>query len=207
MKKEQEPIKKPAKGRRYYKYESTVAFFDVVGFSKRATSIGMTGIFVDIQQIVADTFWEDFYWGETNTDNNLILLPTGDGYGICFPRSVEHTSVLGYIRQLWTQFKELNAKVRFGVNYGINYVVEDVNEMPNIIGWGITMAQRAMDIGDSGHILCTAEFARPLEKDIPQLVKVPWNFPIKHGDTLTIYNYFEKDKFGNPRMPRKQSKK
>lgn len=204
MAKEHERIKKPAKGRRYYRYESTVAFFDLVGFSKRSTSAQMAGKFVEIQQMVAETFWDDFDWGETSKENTLILIPTGDGYAICFPRSVEDSEVLAYVRDLSKKFmEERKVKVRFGISRGVNFVVEDVNEMPNLVGWGITMAQRVMSIGGAGHILCTGDFAQALEKDVEELHKLPKKIKIKHGDTLTVYNYYSKvEKFGNPKVPK-----
>ncbi len=204
MAKEHDAIRKPAKGRRYYKYESTVAFFDLVGFSKRSTSAQMVSKFVEIQQVVAETFYDYFDWGEPDKDNTLILIPTGDGYAICFPRSAEGTEVLGYVRKLWEEFiRERNVKVRFGISRGVNFVVEDVNEMPNLVGWGITMAQRVMSLGGAGHILCTADFAQPLAKDVTDLHKLAGKFKIKHGDMLRVYNYYsQKEKFGTGRIPK-----
>jgi hypothetical protein len=91
-----------------------------------------------------------------------------------------------------------------GVNSGLVYRIEDVNENLNISGGGINIAQRVMDCGDAGHILLSKRVADDLgqlsrwKKDLHDLGEAV----VKHGDRVHIYNLYN-DEIGNAEVPAK----
>ena len=51
-----------------------------------------------------------------------------------------------------------------GIHSGPVGGVVDVNEMANVAGAGVNLAQRVMDCGDTGHILLSKRAAEDLEQ-------------------------------------------
>lgn len=59
-----------------------VLFFDVVGFTRNTNNNSMRKCIRNIEDSMRDLLYEDYNWNERNKSNQLILIPTGDGYAI-----------------------------------------------------------------------------------------------------------------------------
>jgi len=178
-----------------------VLFIDIVGSAKLLTN-EQSEVLRDLNQIVRDT--EQFRAAETA--GKLIRLPTGDGMVLAF-----FTSPEAPVRCAMEISKALrnNPKLplRMGVHSGPVDPVLDVNERSNVAGAGITMAQRAMDCGDAGHILLSKRIADDLaqySKWRPHLHDLG-ECEVKHGARINIVNFYT-DGIGNPATPEKFKK-
>ena len=93
--------------------------------------------------------------------------------------------------------------VNLGINKGQNYVLMDMNDFVNIIGWGINYAARALQLAKKGQIICTEYFAKQIlethgdvvtKKDMVSLGK----HQVKNT-TMEFFNYYKKGEFGAPK--------
>jgi len=179
------------------------AFVDIVKFSKSRVVQDMRDAIHKLHDSIHDTFGElrwDEDW-ETRTPNELILAPTGDGYGIAFAPAVPDKEVLSHAKELSKTLAKENLSIRCGISKGPNIVYVDLNETMNIIGWGMVHAHRVMSLGDENHILCGGEFAKPMLQaariaDLHHLGKYK-----KKWQTMDVYNYYKDGEFGNPASP------
>jgi hypothetical protein len=185
---------------RFHEVIATVMFIDIVGFTKRGDNQALRDVVRILQDSIIDVF-APIRWDETSGPNGAIMLPAGDGYGIGFePSLVKDSDVLQYASKLSSKLASSGMPVRMGINKGPCWVHRDLNDKPNLAGWGIIDAQRAMSCGDKNHILCTDQFAQPylqVSKDVN--LHAIGSFKAK-GRTLPLYNYYGK-KFGNSRKP------
>jgi class 3 adenylate cyclase len=181
--------------------ECPILFFDVVGFSKDMDNEHAKKLVTDMQNAMWDLLDEEFYWAERRKDaarNNLLLIPTGDGYGLALDTTENDEQILRIGRKLYKALVGEQITIRMGVAKGRNIVTIDLNENLNIFGYGIVLATRVCDAAGDGQILVHSEFADSLcqDKRIPELQRIRTPFKAKHGRQLFCHNYFRKGEFG-----------
>ena len=94
-----------------------------------------------------------------------------------------------------------------GVAKGPCQVYRDQNEKNNVFGYGINLANRVMSLARENQILIHEDFAKEVlrQRTHNEIHPVPGKrFKIKHGETLTVYNFYgqyEGSQFGNPDDP------
>ena len=171
---------------------------DVVGYSKLLVNEQIE-LLHELNRLVRCT--ECFRAAESR--GKLIRLPTGDGMALLFFHSPEEPArcALEISKALQSH---PNIQVRMAVHSGpVNRIV-DVNDMVNVAGSGINVAQRVMECADAGHILMSKHLADDLAQYRhwqPYLHDVG-ECEVKHGQRLHIVN-LHKDGLGNPTIPAK----
>jgi class 3 adenylate cyclase len=182
----------------------TVVFLDIVEFTKKGDNVALRKAVRELQNEIGDDF-DDLKWDEPEIDNDLIVLPTGDGYGIGFADTVNDERILRDIVRISNDLRTSGVPVRIGINKGACFVHLDANDDINLAGWGIVDAQRVMSCGDRNHILCTNWFASGYQDahHDPNLHDIK-EYKIK-GRKLKVYNYYGRD-FGNNGTPRQRSR-
>lgn len=184
---------------RYYDIDNVVCFFDVVGFTKSTTNQEMKRIISKIEDDLEELLWEDYNWHELRKRNDLILIPTGDGYGIGFHPTLHNDKILIIITELYKRLVKGNVfKIRMGIAKGANIRHLDWNEHVNLFGYGINLASRVMSVAEPNQILVHADYAEELKqiKDHPELTKVERPKEINHGEHIMVYNMHRGNEFG-----------
>lgn len=191
---------------RYYPVNNAVVFFDVTGFTRETTNEEMRKVIQKIEDELTRLLWDDYYWNEKNKRNDLILIPTGDGYAIGFhPIRFDLETVLGLASRI---FKAITSngdiRIRMGIAKGPNIRHLDLNEHNNLFGFGINMASRLMNLARENQILVHEDFANDIlrSKKVEDLIDIG-EFEIKHGQKVGVFNYFRKNDFGNENSPEK----
>ena len=173
-----------------------VLFADIVGYSKLL-------IHEQTQQIetLRNIFRATEAFRTAQASGTLLRLPTGDGGALVFRDSPE-SPVACAIEVSRALRQQPALGVRMGVHSGPISDVMGLDELANIAGAGINIAQRVMDCGDGGHILLSKRVADDLEQYArwrPFLHSLG-NCQVKHGLTHIIYNLYSPE-FGNPAPP------
>ena len=175
-----------------------VLFIDIVGSSKLLTN-EQSELLRELNQIVRST--EQFHAAEAA--DKLTRLPSGDGMALVFFTSPDAPvrCALEISKALGDQPK---LPLRMGIHSGPVDEVIDVNDRLNVAGAGITMAQRVMHCGDTGHILLSKRIADDLAQNSkwqPHLHDLG-ECEVKHGVRINIVNFYA-DGIGNPATPEK----
>jgi hypothetical protein len=146
-------------------------------------------------------------------DAQCKILPTGDGFAIGFTDSPESPLALAIeLHKLLDRYnvslkKDERIEIRIGLDSGPVYLFNDLNQYENVWGPGIIMARRAMDLGESMHIIATDNYAnsiRNLKQEYRKFFVELGYFDTKHKEIL-IYNVVG-DGFGNKKIPHEKSK-
>src|SRR5436305_8838585 len=175
-----------------------VLFLDIVGYSKALTDEQQE--LVDrLNQVVRGS--EEFQ--KAAAADRLIKIPTGDGMALIFYNSPEQplNCALEISRALRNS---PDLPVRMGVHSGPVSAVTDLNDRTNAAGVGITVAQRVMDCGDTGHILLSKRVAEDLQQYSrwrPHLHDLG-EVEVKHGERVHVFNFYTDDA-GNSDPPKK----
>ena len=151
----------------------SVMFTDIVRFTKFGDNEALREAVRALQNAITDIF-RDVEWDRTSKiePNGVIMISTGDGYGIGFePSLVKDRKVLDYAVELSNRMKKEEKPIRIGINNGSCYIHKDANGFMNLCGWGVIDAERVMSLGGKNHILCERSFAKSLldDKDDPNL--------------------------------------
>lgn len=191
--------------RPYRSLNCVVVFMDLVGFTKRKWNKELHAA-VQVLESAISSVLEDYKWDEDEPktqQNHLILCPTGDGYAICFHNSLRDTLVLEHTAKIHKNLVEAGLHSRIGIHKGEIFYRVDLNGTMNVVGWGINLAARIMSLAEKNQMLCSQYFAEPLATTakIGDLVKLPGRYRIKNMEAVTLYNYFRKNEFGNPKPP------
>jgi class 3 adenylate cyclase len=177
--------------RRYAKY----IFIDVVGFSKRSAE-AQSDIVRAFNEIV-HTVLEHF---EIRSDNDRILIPTGDGMCIALIASdlvfdihiCIALEILHALQRHNRATKDPNRKfeVRIGINQNTDILVTDINNRCNVAGAGINMASRVMDKADGSQILVSEAVHFELQPS-EHYTNTFQGFSAtgKHGIKFRVYQY------------------
>src|SRR5213082_404527 len=177
-----------------------VLFLDIVGYSKALTD-EQQELIDRLNQVVRGS--EEFQ--KAAAADRLIKIPTGDGMALIFYNSPEQplNCALEISRALRNS---PDLPVRMGVHSGPVSAVTDLNDRTNAAGVGITVAQRVMDCGDTGHILVSKRVAEDLQQYSrwrPHLHDLG-EVEVKHGERVHVFNFYTGDA-GNADPPRKLS--
>ena len=181
-------------------------FIDIVGLSNPSLPVNKQREKIEsLNELIASC---DAY---QDSDDNKIILPTGDGMVIGYLINPELPLQLSI--QLHQKLKDYNIKkinnkndiigVRIGLSSGPVFKVNDIKNNPNYWGPGIIYARRVMDIGNNGHILMDANLAKsliPLNDEYSKIIKRIGKYRIKHGVEIELFSIFSRD-FGNSELP------
>lgn len=190
------------RGGRFTSATFSIIFIDIVRFTSFGDNSALREAVRALRDCIVDVL-EKLHWDEpAGTDNDCIMLPTGDGYGIAFETWISDVEILRYAVDLSTRLKQKGYPIRLGISKGPCFVYKVLNDHLNLVGWGIVDAERAMSAGTRNHILCTYEFARPCldMKSDPDLYDIG-EFEVKERK-VHLYSYYSEGKFGNKEMPR-----
>lgn len=186
-----------------YNIDHSILVFDCVNFSSIMNNNNMLRIIADIQQAVADVLDNElgYYWGDKNEDapkTDLLLIPTGDGYIIALNNLRKDKEILEIAQSLYNRFRSDKLNIRMGIAKGKNVVTLDLNDDPNIFGYGVVLATRVCSVAEPGQILIHDNLAKSFlqEKDFEDLQLISKPFKVKHNLKLTCYNYYKKGHFG-----------
>lgn len=206
----EDPFKYIKRQRTSRDVNNSVIFFDIVGFTKETTVEEMKYTIRHIEDSLNDLLEPDYYWHETNKQNDLILIPTGDGYAIGFhPTKFPLEKILSIAVSI---FQKITAsgkvKIRMGIAKGPNIVHRDLNDHNNLFGFGINIASRVMGLALDNQIIVHGDFA----EEILKMKKVDGltlagTYKIKHDDTVIVYNYCKDKEFGNSEIPQENMMK
>ena len=188
------------------KKDQVVGIFDLVGFSSNKSNddlvAAVSSMNTRIQLGLTDYYWAERGRNRLESDRNEVLLrSTGDGYVVAFSQDETSFEALQTLLNIYKGISKSD-KVNLGINRGENYVVSDVSDLVNIIGWGINYAARALQFAQNGQIICTEYFAKPLMKAhgdeiTKDEMKSIGKKKIKEA-TMELFNYYEKRNFGAP---------
>jgi len=184
-----------------------VAVYDLVGFTQLLSNVDLVTAISLMETQIKLTLSPLYYWDERTRGgveksiNNILIRSTGDGFFIAFSHNIDDHEALNALTSLYTGIRR-HHPVKLGINKGENYVIQDINERVNIIGWGINLAARALHFASENQIICTSYFAKPLlDQDGDQInediMKDMGVYAVKDTE-LHLYNYYNKGKFGAP---------
>ncbi len=177
---------------------ASVLFMDIVKFSLQP--IATQKELLEILQRVVQASNE---FQKADGAGELLRLATGDGMALVFRR--DFCAPVRCAIELATGLKmHPQVRLRMGVNAGPISWHTDVNEKDNVVGEGINIAQRVMDLGDAGHILVAHSVAEMLrgESDWNAALVDLGLVEVKHEVLVHIYNVC-KQGLGNPARPSK----
>ena len=175
-----------------------VLFTDIVGYSRLPMDEGAE-LVEDLTRIIEDTG----RYQQARQDDQLILLPTGDGVALTF-----FGDPIGPVECAVEISRALKSrpdlKLRMGVHSGPVFRTVDINRARNVAGGGINLAQRVMDSGDGGHILVSKTVADMLSqlRDWRDYLHELGEHSVKHGEKIVLFNLYGDD-FGNKEQPSK----
>jgi serine/threonine protein kinase len=179
-----------------------VLFMDIVGYSKLPTE-RQSEIYSEINGIVGNTST----FRRARASKQMISRSTGDGMALVF-FSGPIAPVQCAMEIARSIYPHPHIKLRMGVNSGPVYRVKDMNEMEDVAGAGINMAQRVMDCGDAGHILVSKSVADVLKElvDWRNHLHNLGGHRVKHGVRIHLFNLYAGE-IGNPNLPEKLRQK
>jgi class 3 adenylate cyclase len=180
-------------------------FFDIVGYSKLPAPAQVKA--VSVLKAIAQRAVER---AEVRPED-VVALPTGDGMVVAFPED-RIAAVLPLAAVMQSGLAAACPKaglpelgLRTGLHVGEVYVFNDINGSRNLAGHGVNHAQRIMDFGDTGHILCSDRFrsaAIERQKEASSaFTKVGTRYD-KHGFTYEVWNVVWGGA-GNPAAPKR----
>lgn len=196
---------------------STIIFFDVVGYSKKDENTQFM-IVNHMNDVVKKYFLnenrfnddsKDFQTFSKIIDNDEIFIPglfaTGDGFLIVLDHNTTSPMLLkeyalvaiNFSIHLINKAKEISYKVRIGINQGRLISYDNINGI-SFAGDALNDTQRIMDLGDAGHILFSKEIYNSLQLDtckehVMNFTKYE-HVPVKNKE-LSIFKLNNSDKF------------
>ena len=175
-----------------------VLFIDIVGYSKLLVN-QQSEILRELNEVVSGTS----QFRESEGQQKLVRLPTGDGMALVFRESPEAPAQCAL--EIGRALKDHpGIALRMGIHSGPINEMADVNQRQNIAGAGMNLAQRVMECGDAGHILVSKHVAEDLEQHDwwRPLLHELGTCEVKHGTRVEISNLYS-DEVGNRELPKK----
>ncbi len=168
-----------------------ILFLDIVGWSRE--SINAQGrLLAQLSQLVTES--PTFH--AAKAADQLLAFPSGDGMWILFTGDLAApakcaTEVAALLRTV----PELS--VRMCIHSGPVRFQTDIAGTTTVVGDGINMAKRVMDMGDDGHIVLSAQYASWLKQfdEWAPLVHPLGTGTTKHGEKIEVHTLVS-DKFG-----------
>ncbi len=133
--------------------------------------------------------------------NAVVYRSTGDGLALVFFGDPE-TPVRCAMEMSVRLKRNPDLALRMGMHSGPVFRDTDISEQPDVVGGGINIAQRVMDIGDAGHILLSRAIADILIElgDWKTFLHDLGDVPVKHGRKVHLYNFYNTE-VGNSSTP------
>lgn len=161
-----------------------ILFLDIVGWSRE--SINAQGrLLAELSRLVTEcpTFQA------VKAAGQLMAFPSGDGMWILFKDDLTGpakcaTELAGLLRAT------PGLAVRMGIHSGPVRYQTDIAGTQTVVGDGINMAKRVMDMGDNGHILMSAQYASWLKQFEEWTGSIkPFGFgQTKHGEKIELFS-------------------
>jgi class 3 adenylate cyclase len=173
----------------------SVLFIDLVAFSALATQTQSSTVQVLNRLVAKCPAVAD------QPAEGLLKLPTGDGLALVFMRGPG--PAMAAALQLAAAMTERDLEARLGLHHGSVLTVTDVNDMRNVTGSGMNLAQRVMTLGDPGQVLVTEQFRDALVAARPEMVSAfrgPYEAKVKHGVKMLVWNVVWEG-VGKPEVP------
>ncbi|MDR3689194.1 MAG: AAA-like domain-containing protein [Fimbriimonas sp.] len=166
-----------------------ILFLDIVSWSRQ--SIEAQGrLLAELSRLVTEcpTF------KRSKAEGSLLAFPSGDGMWILFTGDLASPARCAVeLAGLLKSVPDLS--VRMGIHSGPVRFQTDIAGTRTVVGDGINMAKRVMDMGDGGHIVLSSQYAswlRQFEEWAP-FVK-PFGFgETKHGEQLELFTLASND--------------
>jgi len=184
-----------------------IMFFDVVGFTNKTTNDEMKACIRHIEGTIYDVLWQEYNWNEKNEPNDLILIPTGDGYAFAFNPHIASEEVLEIIKKFFCRLvKDIHFKIRVGIAQGQCQIHRDSNDKNNVFGYGINLANRVMGLACENQILIHDALAVDIltQREHNELHEIKKEYCLKHGGKTKVYNFYgtyQGVSFGNANDP------
>lgn len=160
-----------------------ILFLDIVGWSRE--SINAQGrLLAELSRLVTEcpTFQMVKEAGQ------LMAFPSGDGMWILF--SADLAAPARCATELAVLLRKTpGLAVRMGIHSGPVRFQTDIAGSKTVVGDGINMAKRVMDMGDDGHIVLSSQYAswlRQFEEWAPHVHALGQGVT-KHGEKLDLY--------------------
>jgi class 3 adenylate cyclase len=168
-----------------------VLFLDVVAFSSLERLRDMTTKVAELQSSVFSVLNPHYKWDETKTHNEIIVIPTGDGYAVAFHRMVDREEVMKRVSEIYYLLRyERKMEIRMGLSRGLHTCFIDLNDNLNLIGDGIIRAQRAMTLAAPHQIFCTGEFLAGTDSSFKESFnEFPGWWRVKSEKPFQLFNY------------------
>ena len=183
-----------------------VGIFDLVGFSALDTNKDLVSAVRAMEISIELSLGDVYYWAEKDREgvesplNEILLRSTGDGYVVAFSQQDDDLDALDMLVAIYKRIRK-NHLVNLGINKGDVYVLMELNNFVNIIGWGINYAARALQFAKRGQIICTEFLAKPLLKTHGEQIKknmVSLGMHTVKEAEMELFNYYKKGDFGAP---------
>lgn len=176
---------------------------DIVGYSKLSI-VDQRDLIENLTKNVSAS--ESFQ--SALSDNAVIALPTGDGMAVVFLSEPDAPArcaieIQHLLNKSSTQpERRTGLPLRMGMHGGMVFRITDINGRENVAGAGINIAQRIMDLGDEGHLLCSAKLADDLQHYSDLSIKlIPLGeCNVKHGVAVNVVNITGRG-IGNEQLP------
>ncbi|UPT67968.1 MAG: hypothetical protein M0D57_04710 [Sphingobacteriales bacterium JAD_PAG50586_3] len=185
--------------------QTAMLMFDVVDSSKIANNASMIKIINGIHDSINAVLYDNHIWGEDSKhpdaeNNDLLLIPTGDGYGIVLGYQHKDAYILEIARLLYADLYEKGILIRVGIVKANSLITFDANGNVNIFGFGILLATRVCNAAKNGQILVHNTLAESIlqNRTVLGLSKIDFEYVAKHDMKFNCYNYFEENSFGVP---------
>jgi len=169
-------------------------FLDVVDFTKTTRSVeDMVAIINDLNTLVREkldalSFQKD--------DENLIIIPTGDGMCIAMlnqKAEATHLMLAQAIRHHVADLRESadhegrRFQLHIAVHEGKDIIIKDINDRRNIIGAGINRAARIMGHCKGGDLLVSSVVHEGVSRDEPYKGQFKRDEFMDHGEAVICY--------------------
>ena len=185
-------------------FRAAFFFTDIVGLSKSDMSTQTQAKKIKILDkyiLECDAF--------KSTKNGKLIQSTGDGVLIAFLNGIDeplklamevHQKLRNY-NQNANEFDKIG--VRIGCNIGNVFAIRDFEGTLSMWGPGAILAKRVMDLGESDHILISAEMVdsiKEITNEYDQFLHPVQDFTIKHQEKVLLYSLYGEN-FGNSQIP------
>lgn len=169
---------------------ATVAFFDIVGYAT-LNNIKQIELKEQLNQLLTNSL-------DPNGVNDRVILDAGEGVAIGFlqhPTDALETAMHfrnGLMANKHYDYPDL--RVRTGIHLGPISLVKDMNGHVNMLGDGISSAQRVMTFASNDQIYVSRayyDFVSSLSDEYDELFRYRGTQQDKHGRELPVYELLD----------------
>lgn len=174
---------------------ATVAFFDIVGYAT-LSNIKQIELKEQLNQLLTNSL-------DPHGANDRVILDAGEGVAIGFlqhPTDALETAMHfrnGLMANKHYDYPDL--RVRTGIHLGPISLVKDMNGHVNMLGDGISSAQRVMTFASNDQIYVSRayyDFVSSLSDEYDELFRYRGTQQDKHGRELPVYELLDAEESG-----------